>query len=193
MKQRPPEPLVERASRVFLRPLGNPLPLGFIALAAATLLVSGLQLGSAAEGEQVSLILVAFVFPCSHHRGVRLSRAGRDCGHGNGDSGQHLARNRPRHARVASGSDQRRAGAVPAACGARDADTRHGGGSGQARGGVALCALGLYAALAMALEDAEGETVLPLGRRGRGRESIGSTLEDQIARVEREAGVRTRL
>jgi hypothetical protein len=45
----------------------------------------------------------------------------------------------------------------------------------------------------MALEDAEGETVLPLGRRGRGRESIGSTLEDQIARVEREAGVRTRL
>ncbi len=31
-------------SRIMLRPLGNPLPLGFIALAGGTLLVSGLQL-----------------------------------------------------------------------------------------------------------------------------------------------------
>jgi succinate-acetate transporter protein len=31
-------------SRIMLRPLGNPLPLGFLALAAGTLLVSGLQL-----------------------------------------------------------------------------------------------------------------------------------------------------
>jgi uncharacterized protein len=28
-----------------LRPIGNPLPLGFLALAGGTLLVSGLQLG----------------------------------------------------------------------------------------------------------------------------------------------------
>ena len=31
--------------------------------------------------------------------------------------------------------------------------------------GLVLCALALYAALAMALEDALGRTVLPLGRR----------------------------
>jgi uncharacterized protein len=36
---------VARAARIVLRPIGNPLPLGFLALAAATLLVSGLQLG----------------------------------------------------------------------------------------------------------------------------------------------------
>jgi hypothetical protein len=45
----------------------------------------------------------------------------------------------------------------------------------------------------MALEDAQGKTVLPLGRRGRGRESMGGTLEDQISWVEREAGVRNQL
>jgi succinate-acetate transporter protein len=55
----------DRAARVVLRPIGNPLPLGFLALAAGTLLVSGLQLGwfEPAEGQQVALILMAFVFP----------------------------------------------------------------------------------------------------------------------------------
>ena len=33
------------ATRVVLRPIANPLPLGFLALCAGTLLVSGLQLG----------------------------------------------------------------------------------------------------------------------------------------------------
>src|SRR5215213_6047143 len=51
--------------QIFLRPLGNPLPLGFLALAGGTLVVSGLQLGWLAptEGSNVALILVAFVFP----------------------------------------------------------------------------------------------------------------------------------
>jgi succinate-acetate transporter protein len=51
--------------QVFLRPLANPLPLGFLALAAATLLVSGLQLEwlQPSDGMDVGLILIAFVFP----------------------------------------------------------------------------------------------------------------------------------
>jgi succinate-acetate transporter protein len=51
--------------QVFLRPVANPLPLGFLALAGATLLVSGLQLEwlKPTEGAQVGLILIAFVFP----------------------------------------------------------------------------------------------------------------------------------
>ena len=51
--------------RIVLRPLANPLPLGFLALAAATLLVSGLQLDwlEPAEGHDVALMLLAFVFP----------------------------------------------------------------------------------------------------------------------------------
>lgn len=59
--------------------------------------------------------------------------------------------------------------------------------------GLVLCALGLYAALAMALEDARRETVLPLGRRGFGRESVSGNLEAQLVRIEREAGVREQL
>lgn len=53
------------AERVILRPVGNPLPLGFLALAGATLLVSGLQLGwvDSSQGKDVALVLIAFVFP----------------------------------------------------------------------------------------------------------------------------------
>ena len=52
-------------TRIVLRPIGNPLPLGFLALAAGTLLVSGLQLGwlQEEEGREVALILIAFVAP----------------------------------------------------------------------------------------------------------------------------------
>ena len=52
-------------ARVVLRPIGNPLPLGFLALAAGTLLLSALQLGwfEPAEGQQVALIVIGFVFP----------------------------------------------------------------------------------------------------------------------------------
>ena len=51
--------------RIVLRPLANPLPLGFLALAAATLLVSGLQLDwlEPTEGHHVALMLAAFVVP----------------------------------------------------------------------------------------------------------------------------------
>jgi succinate-acetate transporter protein len=48
-----------------LHPLANPLPLGFLALAAGTLLLAGLQLDWLAptDGQDVALILIAFVFP----------------------------------------------------------------------------------------------------------------------------------
>jgi uncharacterized protein len=36
---------VSAAARIVLRPIGNPLPLGFLVLAGGTLMVSGLQLG----------------------------------------------------------------------------------------------------------------------------------------------------
>ena len=44
-----------------LRPIGNPLPIGFLALAGATLVVSGLQLDwlQPADGKDVALILIA--------------------------------------------------------------------------------------------------------------------------------------
>ena len=56
---------LETMTRVVLRPLASPLPLGFLALAAATLLTSALQLGWLAPDQQrpVALALLAFVFP----------------------------------------------------------------------------------------------------------------------------------
>lgn len=50
---------------VYLRPVGNPLPLAFLALAAGTLTLSAMQLGwvSAVEGKDVALVLIGFVFP----------------------------------------------------------------------------------------------------------------------------------
>lgn len=51
--------------RVFLRPLGTPLPLGFGGLAVATAMVSAFNLGwiQVSEQHQVGLILIAFPFP----------------------------------------------------------------------------------------------------------------------------------
>src|SRR4051812_4257377 len=58
-------PPVEWATRIVLRPIANPLPLGFIALGAGTLLLSALQLGwlEPTEGHDVALLLLAFVAP----------------------------------------------------------------------------------------------------------------------------------
>src|SRR4051812_15888287 len=61
----PADRRVEQATRIILRPLANPLPLGFLALGAGTLVVAGRQLDwlGATEGRHVALILLAFVFP----------------------------------------------------------------------------------------------------------------------------------
>jgi succinate-acetate transporter protein len=50
---------------VFLRPVGNPLPLGFFSLGAGTLTLASMQLGwiAASEGKDVGLVLIGLVFP----------------------------------------------------------------------------------------------------------------------------------
>jgi len=50
---------------VVLRPVGNPMPLAFFALATGTLTLSGMQLGwvPASESKDVALVLIGFVFP----------------------------------------------------------------------------------------------------------------------------------
>lgn len=52
-------------TRVVLRPIAGPLALGFFGLAAATFVMSGLQLGwvEATEGKQVALCILAFTVP----------------------------------------------------------------------------------------------------------------------------------
>ena len=50
---------------IALRPLAGPLAVGFFGLAAATFVMSGLQLGwiEPAEGKQVALCILAFTVP----------------------------------------------------------------------------------------------------------------------------------
>jgi succinate-acetate transporter protein len=229
MSARPPvSPLVERAGRIVLRPIGNPLPLGFLALAGGTLVVSGLQLGwlEPADGRDVALILVAFVVPLQLLASV-LGYLARDVVAGTGmgilagtwlSIGLVTLTSPAGSTSSALGLFLLAAGAamlVPAAAaagsklvplavlgtaGLRFALTgihqlTESGTWGDVAGytGLVLCGLGIYAALAMALEDARRKTVLPLMRVGTGREALEDGFEAQLTRIEKEAGIRSQL
>jgi hypothetical protein len=65
---------IDSAARVMLRPVGNPLPLGFLVLAGGTLLVSGLQLGWLASDEAQRSVggpLKAQLAPLEREAGAR--------------------------------------------------------------------------------------------------------------------------
>jgi uncharacterized protein len=215
-------------ARIVLRPIGNPLPLGFLALAGGTLLVSGLQLGwlGQEEGSQVGLLLLAFVFPLQLVASI-FGFLARDVVAGTGMgllAGTWLSvallqlTSEPGStsdplglllllvaaallvptAAAASGK------VVPAAVLATTALRFATTGAHEITAsatwqdvagivGLVLCALALYAALALALEDARRRTVLPLGRRGAGAASTEGGLDDQLRRIEHEAGVREQL
>ncbi|WP_169775345.1 GPR1/FUN34/YaaH family transporter [Streptomonospora alba] len=51
--------------RIGLRPIASPVPVGFVALAVATLMLSALQLGWLPDSERdhVSMVLITFAFP----------------------------------------------------------------------------------------------------------------------------------
>jgi uncharacterized protein len=203
-------------TRVMLRPIGNPLPLGFLALSGGTLLVSGLQLGwlSDSDGMDVALILIAFVFPLQLVTSV-FGYLGRDVVAGTGMgilSGTWLSiglvtLTSPAGSTsdalglflllaavamlvpaLAALSGKLVAVAVLGTTAVRFACT----GMYQLTVsetwkdiagvvGLVLCAVAVYAALAIAIEDARRTTVLPTGRRGAGRD------------VEDEAGIRRQL
>jgi succinate-acetate transporter protein len=59
--------------------------------------------------------------------------------------------------------------------------------------GLVLFALAMYAAWAATLEDAVGRTVLPLGRRGKGKVAVTGSLLEQTKEVVTEPGVREQL
>jgi uncharacterized protein len=203
-------------ARVMLRPIGNPLPLGFLALAGATLLVSGLQLGwlSESEGKDVALILIAFVFPLQLITAL-FGYLGRDVVAGTGmgiltgtwlsvglvtltsPAGSTsdalglfllLAAVAMLVPTIAAVSGKLVAVVVLSTTSLRFACT----GLYELTAsdtwkdiagvvGLALCAIAVYAALAIALEEARRTTVLPTGRRGSG------------ADVEDEPGIRAQL
>lgn len=220
---------VQSAARIVLRPIGNPLPLGFLGLAAATLLVSGLQLGWLAptDGDAVAYCLIGFVFPTQLLASI-FGYLGRDVVAGTSMgilAGTWLAMglitlNAPRPGAtsdalglfllIAAVSMLVPAAAattgklVPALVLATTALRFFVTGMFQLTAsdtwmavagivGLVLCALAVYAALAMGLEDAKRETVLPLGRRGFGAVAVGGDFDGQLELIEREAGVREQL
>jgi uncharacterized protein len=219
---------VEHAARIVLRPIGNPLPLGFLALAGGTLVVSGLQLAwlQQEEGRQVALIVLAFVFPLQLIASI-FGFLARDVVAGTGmgvlagtwlsiamikltsEPGATsdplglfllLAAVAMLVPAAASATGKLVPAAVLATTAVRFATTglyeitasdtwKHVAGVT----GLVLCALAVYAALAMAIEDARRQTLLPIGRRGFGAASVGGNLDEQVERIEREAGVREQL
>jgi hypothetical protein len=58
---------------------------------------------------------------------------------------------------------------------------------------LAIFCVAMYGGLAFLLEDAKGQAVLPLGRRGSSREAIEEGLEVQLAGLGGEPGVRKHL
>lgn len=215
-------------ARVGLRPIGNPLPLGFVALAVATLLLSALQLQWLApdQGRAVALSLLAFVFPAQLVASIFgfLARdvvAGTGMGvlagtwlsvalvtltspPGSTSRGLALLLATAAVAMLvpAAGAATGKlvAAAVLATTAIRFAVTSGYEWTG-ADGwrliaglvGLILCVLALYTAIAMLLEDVQRRTVLPLGRRDAGAASMGSGFDEQVHRIESEAGVREQL
>lgn len=59
--------------------------------------------------------------------------------------------------------------------------------------GLATSLVALYAAAAYELESAKRRTILPTGRRGRGRVSVAGHFTDEIDGIQHEAGVRQQL
>jgi uncharacterized protein len=215
-------------ARITLRPIGTPLPLGFLALAGGTLLLSGLQLGwlAPADGQQVGLLLIAFVFPLQLVASV-FGFLGRDVAAGTGMgilagtwlsiglvqlTGEPGATSDPLGLLLllaaaamcvpfaAAMTGKLAAAAVLGTTVVRFAVTglyqlTASAAWHDAAGviGLMLCAVALYAALALAIEDAWRRTVLPLGRRGAGAAALDGGPESQLAGLEHEAGVREQL
>jgi succinate-acetate transporter protein len=216
-------------ARFMLRPIGSPLPLGFLALGGATLLLSGLQLGwlPPTQGRDVALIVLAFAFPLQLVSSV-FGYLGRDVVVGTGMgllSGTWLAIALVTLTAPKPGATSDALGLflllmmvamlVPAAAASTGklvpaavlaTTSLRFGSTGLAQLtadsgwkhvagiiGLVLCALAVYAALALALEDARGETVLPLGRRGSGEAALSDDLGTQLAGIEHAAGVRRQL
>jgi uncharacterized protein len=218
----------ERAARIVLRPIANPLPLGFLALAGGTLVLSGLQLGWVApeEGRNVALILLAFVVPLQLLTSV-FGYLGRDVAAGTGMgilAGTWLSialvkLDNPAGATSdalglllllagvamlvpasVAGTGKLVPAAVLTVAALRfatsgmhqlTASTTWEDVAGMV--GLVLCALAVYAALAMAVEDAGDRTLLPLLRRSSGRRATEDGFEQQTEHLEHEAGVRQQL
>lgn len=216
-------------ARVVLRPVATPLTLGFLTLAAASFVVSGLELSwvnPATNWAAVGLVILTFVVPLQLISAV-FGFLARDpvASAGMGIlAGTWLAVG----AVTYTGAPTMTSGAVgllllasasallvPAAAGLSSKiaasavlitaalrfyltgvyELTDGAAWRLAAGvaGLVLTAVAGYTALAFELEGAHLRTVLPVGRRGRGRDALAGDFASQVRDVHHEAGVRQQL
>jgi succinate-acetate transporter protein len=219
---------VESLTRIVVRPIASPTGLGLFGLAAATLVVSGLQLGWAGktEGSKVGLILIAFPFLAQLLASI-WSALARDGVATTGmgvlaltwlSVGLVLLSSSPGEKSdalgllllvsalamlltgvVASLSKLAVAAVFVTAAlrfGLTALDQLSGNEFWEDAAGVVglvLFALAIYGAFASELEDAQGKTVLPLGRRMKGRLALDGSFDEQMRQAPNEPGVRQQL
>jgi uncharacterized protein len=213
--------------RVVVRPVGNPLPLGFLALMVATVAVAMLQLHVVEpdQGRVVAAGILGLTVPLQLVACV-LGFLARDPVAGTGMGvlagtwaavGWAVLLSPPGATSSALGvlllcsavamcvptaaaTSKVAAMAVMGLSAVRFAVT----GVGQLTGsstwltvagwvGVALGIVAAYAALSFELEDVRHSTVLPVGRRAAGEDTMTASAQDELASVPHEAGVRKQL
>jgi succinate-acetate transporter protein len=218
----------ESVTRIVVRPIGSPTGLGLFGLAAATLVVAGLQLGwvEQAEGKKVALILIAFPF-VSQLIASLWSTLARDGVAATAmgvlaltwlATGLVLFQSNPGETSDALGLFLLVAATAMALTAAVASLSKIAigaifftaalrfalGGLHQLTNdelwedlagivGLVLFALAIYGALAAELEDAQGQTILPLGRRMKGRLALDGSLDEQVKQAPNEPGVRQQL
>jgi uncharacterized protein len=224
----PPDSSIADSTRIVLRPIGSPLPLGLLGLMVAGLMLSLLQVGTIPEDETmtVAVVMLGFTVPLQLLAAVfsflaRDTVAGTALGLFTGAwtvQGVSLLTAPPGSTSTAigifglavalaffvilAGAAFGKAGPalVIAVGAARFAITgiyelTAATGIQTAAGvlGFVLVAVALYTALATEIEDVQGERKLPLGRRHMAAVALDAPFEDQLERIEHEAGVRQQL
>jgi uncharacterized protein len=219
---------LDRVTRVTLRPVASPLPAGFVALATATLMVAGLNLGwiPSSETRNVAFALLAMVGPLQFTAAIfgLLARDGvaatamailagtwitvglvmATSAPGSTSDALGLLFLTSAVAMLLPAAGAALAKLVPALVFFATSLRFASAGVYELTGsttweavtgwiGVVLCGLALYAALASLLEGAQGRTVLPLGRRQRGRIAVEGGYSEQTLGVVHEPGVRLQL
>jgi succinate-acetate transporter protein len=215
-------------TRIVLRPIGSPLPLGLLALAPAGLLLSCYQIGAftPAEGRTVAVLVLGFAVPLELLSAVlcflaRDTLAGTALGVFAGAwlaSALVLRTSTPGATSPAFGVFLLSIAGALAILVAGAAGGKAGPAlvmiAGTARFllaglfeltgsigvehaaaivGFLLVGAAVYTSLATEIEDIQGETRLPMGRRKRAAMAMEGGFEDQLEGLEREAGVRQQL
>jgi uncharacterized protein len=219
---------LDRVIQVTLRPLAGPMPMGFIGLAAATVVLAALNLGwvATSEAHTVALVMIAFVFPLQGAASI-FGMLARD-----GVFATAMAVLAGTWLTVGLATLTSPPGATSDALGVLlivAAISMLLPAIGAALGklvpavvlltaalrfatsglyqltastvweritgwvGIVLGVFAVYAALAALLENVQGRTVLPLGRRQKGRMAVEGGLAEQVVDVTHEPGVRAQL